>query len=274
MTARALQTWGARFVLGALVVLLTRVGPASVSDATADVALHFTLFAFLFVWAWHLCQQSGERLRDLVGRPPADRREWRWVGLVVPLGIVSVVGVMNVYYLLSWLAPGFVERDLLGPDDPPLANATAVHTMLVLTVSVVLGPVAEELFFRGALLRRWSARWGPWGGLVASSALFGVAHGPDLIGATAFGVFMALLYRRTGTLLVPMACHVANNALGAILEIIPDGADGEFTTLAEFRADAWPAAVALPLLVIGLVLGARHLHKLGPQPPSRVVVGS
>lgn len=256
---RLARTWGTRLALGALLAASFGLQRrATAGDAAAEVAVGYVLCAGLALWAWHLCNQGGVRLTALLGRPPADRRAWRWAGLAVPLLAFEVTALLSAYYALSWAAPGFVERDLLGPDEPSLLRGRPLLLALDSAAAAVLGPVAEELFFRGALLYRWSARWGPRGGLLASSALFGAMHA-DPVGALAFGACMALLYRRTGTLLVPMACHVLHNAVIAVVEALTP-ADPAGETLAEFRADAGWAVLALPVAAAALALAVRRLR--------------
>lgn len=259
---RHARPWGARVALCALLaasVALQR--RATAGDAAADVAGGYVLCAGLALWAWHLCDRGGVRLGALVGRPPSDRRAWGWAGLALPLLAFELAALTSVLYALSWAAPGFVERDLLGPDEPSLLRGRPLLLALDAAVVVVLGPVAEELFFRGALLARWSARWGARRALLASAALFAALHA-DPVGAFVFAVCMALLFRKTGTLLVPMACHVLHNAvITAVETFTPDDLSG--ATLAEFRADARWAVLALPVAAAVLALSARRLR--GPD---------
>lgn len=88
----------------------------------------------------------------------------------------------------------------------------------------VVTPAAEELFFRGVLLRaleqglrsRWKA-------IAATAALFGCAHltQPQVVPALAvFGVILALLHYRTGGLLAPIVAHALFNAKTLLWEAL------------------------------------------------------
>ncbi len=254
--------------LAALVATsLALASPAGSASPAADVAFGYLTVGCLVAWAAALSWRDGVPLRALVGGPPRDRRAWAWAGLAVPLLAFSLTTVLGALYVLSWVAPGFVGGAVLGPDDPAPLAGRPLYLALDAAAAAVLGPVAEEVLFRGALLRRWSARWGPGRGMVASAALFAALHASPL-GAFAFGVCMALLARRTGTLLVPMAAHVAHNALVQAVELWAPG-DEAAGTLAEFRAAAWPvalAAVPATLLLLWLVrrLGGRTAPGIAP----------
>ncbi len=80
-----------------------------------------------------------------------------------------------------------------------------------LLLAVVIGP-GEELFWRGFLQRRFSARFGPGRGFLAATLLYTAVHlgsgNPMLVLAAAVcGVFWGLLYRRTGSALLCAVSH-------------------------------------------------------------------
>ncbi len=80
---------------------------------------------------------------------------------------------------------------------------------------VLLGPIVEELFFRGlaytALKRRLGIGWA----MVLSAFVFSLLH-LDPVGFVpimVLGVLLAYLYERTGSLVTPMVVHVVHNSL-------------------------------------------------------------
>jgi CAAX prenyl protease-like protein len=84
--------------------------------------------------------------------------------------------------------------------------------------------VAEELAFRGFLLRRLSAidfesvsfRSTSWYAVLGSAILFGVMHGGRWWLATVAGVVYATLVRRTGRIGDAIVAHAVTNALIAL----------------------------------------------------------
>ena len=83
--------------------------------------------------------------------------------------------------------------------------------------TVVLAPLAEEIFFRGLLqsmLRRYLA--GPWPAVIAASALFAFIHAPlwqTIPALFALGLVLGYSYERTGRLFAPIAIHALFNAV-------------------------------------------------------------
>ena len=80
-----------------------------------------------------------------------------------------------------------------------------------------LGPLGEELFFRGVIYT-YCRRWGV-AAVAVSSLLFGLVHGLDvtLVSASFFGVILALLYERSGSLWPLVASHSTSYISSSVL---------------------------------------------------------
>ncbi len=109
-----------------------------------------------------------------------------------------------------------------------------------------MAPVVEELLFRGIIFSRWANKWGAKRAIIFSSLLFGVLHVEGTLGAFVFGVVMCLLYLRTRTLLIPIACHMLNNAVAVALGIWDFGL-GDASSLEDFRSMLWFAVIGLAI---------------------------
>jgi membrane protease YdiL (CAAX protease family) len=83
----------------------------------------------------------------------------------------------------------------------------------------ILGPILEELCFRGIILNRALYSMPKWAAVILSSALFGIAHFQLVQGicAALLGVCLALLYVKYRSLWVTIAAHVAINLISVIL---------------------------------------------------------
>ena len=131
--------------------------------------------------------------------------------------------------LLRWVAVFVVlvlVEELVGPllGSPPVEPWGTRYGLLERIVRVagmiVAAPVAEELMFRGLLFSRLSrTRLGVAGAVVATAALFAVLHVqygfPELGFILVDGVFFGVARAATGSVLVPLACHVLGNAYAA-----------------------------------------------------------
>jgi membrane protease YdiL (CAAX protease family) len=92
-------------------------------------------------------------------------------------------------------------------------NAPAVGA--VLGMGVLIGPAADERFFRGGLFGVWQAAGRPWSGAFLSSGLFALARlDPwNLPAYFGLGMLLCAAYRWTGSLLAVWVGHALLNAV-------------------------------------------------------------
>lgn len=94
----------------------------------------------------------------------------------------------------------------------------------------ILAPISEELFFRGALFSWFRTRFNFPTAMLASSALFGLAHldtAAVVASSFIFGLGAAYMLERTKSLWVTIVMHMTSNSLAVIflylvLAISPD----------------------------------------------------
>jgi membrane protease YdiL (CAAX protease family) len=145
--------------------------------------------------------------------------------LAIPAWIGTVLVAAIVARLLELLGkapqPGVVDE----------AIARVDPTVLLIAI-VLIAPVAEELFFRGVVFNAWLREYGARAAIVGSAALFAVIHADPssldmLIGSLArvlpifgLGLGLAVLYKRTRSLLAPIAMHATFNAISLTLALL------------------------------------------------------
>lgn len=109
---------------------------------------------------------------------------------------------------------------------------------LLPAVSIVLmGPLAEELMFRGVIQTRLARAMPAWIAVVLQAVLFGVTHGTPIQMAYVFliGLALGFLRSRTGSILPGFAAHAAFNAMNDPLGLF-SGAGGGWYALAVMAA--------------------------------------
>jgi len=138
-------------------------------------------------------------------------------------------------------------------DMAPIAS-TGLLTALSI---VVMGPLAEELVFRGIIQTRLERAMPVWAAVVLQAVLFGVTHGTPVQMAYAFlmGLVFGLLRSRTGSILPGLAAHAAFNAMNDPLGLLGGGA-GSWYALAGMAA----------VCAAGCVLCRRGLAALAASP--------
>jgi membrane protease YdiL (CAAX protease family) len=95
-----------------------------------------------------------------------------------------------------------------------IVDLEGVELAVAAGIAVLVGPLLEELLFRGFLQSAMAQRLGERGALLGSSVLFAALHGmPALPGLFALSLFLGWLQQRTRCILVPWSAHVLNNAV-------------------------------------------------------------
>jgi membrane protease YdiL (CAAX protease family) len=144
--------------------------------------------------------------------PAAGRREVWIVALAEPLVAFALVGFMLLWRWTAEGPAGLAQwvRSWPSPQAQIDLSLTAAGFAMLLTQAVI-GPVIEELVFRGLLYTAWEERWGWVAAMLLSAAVFGLYHG-GFWHAFVGGLIYAALYRRTGSLLAPILAHGIYNA--------------------------------------------------------------
>jgi membrane protease YdiL (CAAX protease family) len=138
--------------------------------------------------------------------------------------ILIVVGLLPLRGLLALLAQLLVagnfdsvmaRSELLVPQ-----GMQGIDYLLLVLFGGILAPIAEELFFRGAIFGWLRGRFNPTIAIVFSSIAFALGHA-DSVGVVAsslvIGVVNAFVYEKTKSLWFPIAIHVVNNSFAFLL---------------------------------------------------------
>jgi membrane protease YdiL (CAAX protease family) len=153
-----------------------------------------------------------------------------WPGALRRLGLrrfkPSAIGWMFPAYGGYVAAIALYAAFVVEPDQEDIArelglDASVVAAILSVLLIAIVAPFAEELFFRGLLFGGLRVRMAALPAALISGAVFGGLHAttgittvPPLI---FFGVALALLYEKTGSLWPPIFLHLLNNSLALAL---------------------------------------------------------
>ena len=205
-------------VLGAVVVMI----PGYLLDADEAVILVIALTVANLLF----CRYISRKDRIHLDKQSFTIRPWTIL-------LLTVIAVF--FFILPEVE--LIERlDL--PDNLGDELDDVGGTVLGLISIGIIGPIAEELLFRGAVLGSLLAwkpiRSMPWIAILLSAALFGLVHmnPAQMPGAIAIGLLYGWLVYRTGSLLPGIVGHVFNNSLVCILDMFPEE-EGSPETVAE-----------------------------------------
>lgn len=203
---------------GACVLIIAAIVPEFASSSWAlgiSMFMSSALTAILFLWRkWWI-----EDIDDTKGV------NWLVYLLLLLLSIATFLPSLGLLEMMGVKANESQERIIMEIISSPLG----------FVVIAILVPLAEEIVFRGAILRalleffkkmnlergggengRVRAVWIP---IIISSVLFGTVHGnlAQFIHATLLGILLGWLYCNTKTILPGVVMHFLNNGLAFVL---------------------------------------------------------
>lgn len=218
---------GETFAVFVVAFLVTGTAVVALGGAPAGVAAGLLLpvsvgLPLLITLTWVGLLRRG--IGDLLG--PRRRPSLRDVGYGVVVGIGTVVVInFGLGILLQVLA------ESVGAELPPVqetlretANDPDLRLYFLLS-TVVLAPLAEEVFYRGMLFQALRQRLWRWPAIGISGLLFGIVHLEPLAIVLTFGAGMcfAWAFARRGNLVVPIIAHAIFNLVGSLSIILGFG---------------------------------------------------
>ena len=165
--------------------------------------LAFLEFSVTFIAILYLLVFEGRKILEL---------KWKWrypVYLLLAYGVNHLSGIV-----FSFLTPATSNQIALNE----LIEMTGRQELpYLLLVVCLLGPITEELVYRGVLMKTF-LKDSPWyGDVLLSACIFGYVHVSSGLTPLAFftyasgGAILAFLYRKTHSLYYPILLHIMIN---------------------------------------------------------------
>jgi len=241
-------------VIGALI-------PVGIVDVAfkAHLASHPIVTASVQLLAFGLLLLIARRLGGV------SIAEWvptrRVSGQAVVGAIISIPGLFildsQIGEWVLWLLPmpGWLEHLFEG----------IVGGRANLLYFVILGPITEEILFRGIMMRGFTLRYGVWRAIALSTLWFALFHANPWQFTTAVmpGLLLAWWYSRTRSLILCILGHVTNNAIATSLGL---GLSGLLPALHPVVSNA--AGLVM------LAAGCWVVHRSTPEPQVETVPSS
>ncbi len=189
---------GGVLIIETLAILLSNTGTTPILIIGGARSLEITLLLVI-------CRISEPGGITALGILPTRITSGLLRGFLWSAGFGLVVGLVAAILMAAGLQP----IDLIAANLP----STQPGLFFFLVVGGIIGPVAEEIFFRG-MLYGYFRRWGMWTALLLSTLVFVMAHAifhriplPQIVG----GILFAVAYEKEKNLMVPITIHVLGN---------------------------------------------------------------
>jgi len=221
-TILAVTTWSivafflAQVITIGIVQFINMVAPALLESSRnmVVVALSSFIYILMMVILLFLPRVIGQRSPSRTVLGIHKELRWRDIGLSLPAVVIYFVATTATLFLamqfLPWMNVDQVQETGLSIVAP---GGELIWIFLLL---VVVGPIVEELIFRGYLYGKIRAARVPfWLTAIIVSVLFGLAHMQWNVGIDTFVLSMVMCFARelTGTIWTGVLMHMIKNGI-------------------------------------------------------------
>ena len=200
------------YLLLAFLILIIIQGP-TIYLGVKDASL-VSLLVFLLLLKSAGALFLGKRLGLLEGfKTLSSLKAWGMIGLTY-LGIYIVTRIGAMVMMMEGVSNSTNQATI---------ENIHMNPFVLVTFTVIMAPIVEELVFRGILMGRV---FNPDSivGLILSSLLFGLAHMPNSIGVwivyAGMGFVLGTVYRKCQKLEYCIMAHMINNSIAVSMMLL------------------------------------------------------
>lgn len=184
------------------------------------VAMYHLIFIYIVIRTFRI---HDIPLLQVTGGISLTKQPW-----LILLGFLFVLKLFAFFSqsigtpIISFFYPEIYDEVFAAYSDAEVV--VDINMILMVVISFTLGPIIEELFFRGYLLNKWGAKFGVGKAVIISSLLFAILHFNFILLFPYFiaGIFYSLVYLKTKKLIVPIILHSVSNFASAVLVFTPN----------------------------------------------------
>lgn len=218
-------------------------------------------FSFLFLmWVVSSFKEGNIKMCAILG---TKVKHWKPLIYFIPVQLLF----MFFSTILVMAMTSFIPSVDNGESMP---NMDVFYFYLSVFGSVILGPISEELVFRGYLFNKWAETMGIGKAMFLSSLLFGVLHFDTLIFPQFLnGLLYSIAYMKTRKLVIPMILHAINNGIVSVSEYYDRVTDSTAYSYTD-GASNFPLVELIPfvlLLPVVIVILYKLYARSGKTPP-------
>ncbi|PCI59708.1 MAG: hypothetical protein COB37_11145 [Kordiimonadales bacterium] len=230
---RALLAFGVCFlgiIVGGLVfavflnVIEIEGGASSLNAGSLGLPFFNFLFSLIALLWWTKASSKylGAGFLPQLGWRPNRLNLGSTIWLCAKVFVAFLVArILYLEQVLLMVTDQKVENTVIGWVEHIPAEHTLLFTYALGAGVAVLGPIVEEVLFRGYLQSALKSMMPTWAAVLIASLVFALFHG-DIAALPihfAAGIAIGIVFERTGSLLAAIGLHAFNNALAFILAL-------------------------------------------------------
>lgn len=143
-------------------------------------------------------------------------------------GLLFVIAILASTHFLAWIyrsviLPFFDQPGIVGGGSKMFnfvqANGSTLEMGGFLLLALLVGPIMEEIVFRGYLQSSLSKKIPVWAAIIITSIIFAIGHSPMILWPMyfLFSISWGWIYLRTGSLKMAILIHILHNLFYTVI---------------------------------------------------------
>jgi membrane protease YdiL (CAAX protease family) len=176
------------------------------------------IMVLIFFW-WDI-RRSGEPFYAEIGLQPSKIKKSK--------GLLVVIAALASTHFLAWIyrsviLPAFGHEGIIGGGSKMFSfiqtNGGALEMSGFLLLALLVGPIMEEVVFRGYLQSSLAKQIPAWSAILITSIFFTVGHGPMILWPMYFlySAAWGWILLHTGSLKMAILIHILSNLFYAVV---------------------------------------------------------
>ena len=208
-------------ILGTLIYVIF-LWIASYSGTTVEELLNQTIPTYIMLMmsqiAFAIVFFTYNRKIDFMKACKINKLSTRNIFICIAIAIIVVMGISPISNILVELMK---QAGLQVSTTLPIGLNTIWDLLLAILLVALVPAIFEELIFRGAVLQGLR-KFGTWIAVLGSALLFALMHASavQFVYTFLFGIILALVVIKSGSIISSMICHFTGNALSLIFSYV------------------------------------------------------
>ena len=190
-----------------------------VKNSTLLMVMSAISAVIAMIWCGILYKKSSFRQETFDYKTAFDAKS---LGYMVCVGMGGSVLLTILLTVLAGAFPAMFENynDLMSNFDTDTSSMG--FAWITVVYALLIGPVSEELIFRGAIFDRFHLAFSFWIANVLQAAAFGIYHMNFVQGVYAFilGIVLGMIKYSVGSIIASIIVHIAFNSVSYILPVL------------------------------------------------------
>jgi membrane protease YdiL (CAAX protease family) len=174
--------------------------------------------------------------------------------LNINLGLILLWGTIISFQLINAPLINLITQ-YFSPNHPNVVN----HGIVFFIGAILLGPILEELVFRGTILNGMLENYTPRKAILLSAIIFGLVHGRpiQIVPAFFWGLLFGYTFYKTRSIILVILLHITVNFTGLLSSLV-HLANQPYTFLTAYGSYSW---LVYSIAAVGLATGCYLLVK-------------